>query len=118
MKTTASQKQMFPITAMLLYLALFVNAKCFGQTIDAGFVQTEFTNVTVQTAIAADADASNGTMNIVSWFMGSKQTPKATISNDGPVSARKQMINAGIAPNRLLVKAFGKKAANYQTTIA
>lgn len=56
------------------------------------------------------------TMNIVSWFMGTKQSPNANHS-DKTLSAKKQMINSGIAPNRLLFKAFLKKVSNYNTTL-
>ena len=56
-------------------------------------------------------------MNFVSWFMGTKQTPNANQSGE-VLSAKKQMINSGIAPNRLLIKAFLKKASNYNSTIA
>ncbi|MFC6876705.1 hypothetical protein [Flavobacterium myungsuense] len=61
---------------------------------------------------------TNSSMNFVSWFMGTKQTPNANQSADAAVSQKKQMINSGIAPNRLLIKAFLKKASNYSSTIA
>lgn len=61
---------------------------------------------------------TNTSMNFVSWFMGTKQTPNANQSGDAAVSQKKQMINSGIAPNRLLIKAFLKKASNYSSTIA
>ncbi len=61
--------------------------------------------------------SSTSTMNIVSWFMGSKQSP-STNQFDETLSTKKQMINSGIAPNRLLIKTFLKKASNYNSTIA
>ena len=78
---------------------------------------TETPNETVAVSTNASAVESNANINVVSWFMGTKQTPKATISNDGTVG-KKQMINSGIAPNRLLIKAFLKKANDFQSTIA
>ena len=82
------------------------------------FAQTvETSNETVATTGTASAVESNANINVVSWFMGTKQTPKETISNDGTVG-KKQMINSGIAPNRLLIKAFLKKANDFQSTIA
>lgn len=60
---------------------------------------------------------TTSTMNIISWFMGTKQSPN-TNQFDETLSAKKQMINLGIAPNRLLIKAFLKKASNYNNTIA
>jgi hypothetical protein len=38
------------------------------------------------------------------WFMGSKQNPNSTISTEG-INTKKQIIT-GMAPNRLLIKAF------------
>lgn len=115
MKTTNSKLQISKITWIVVLVLLLSGSKMFSQTVTQSELPTESLEVTV---LVADNSSAEATMNIVSWFMGSKQTPKATISNDGPVSAKKQMINAGIAPNRLLVKAFGKKAANFQSTIA
>ena len=80
---------------------------------------------TFQVVASADTVAAsqsnvttNTSMNFVSWFMGTKQTPNANQSGDAAVSQKKQMINSGIAPNRLLIKAFLKKASNYCSTIA
>ena len=71
------------------------------------------------TVAAAQSNmTTNTSMNFVSWFMGTKQTPNANQSGDATVSQKKQMINSGIAPNRLLIKAFLKKASNYSSTIA
>ena len=78
--------------------------------------QTVEHNTETATATAAAVEA-NPNLNMVSWLMGTKQTVKETISTDGTVG-KKQMINSGIAPNRLLIKAFLKKANNYQSTIA
>lgn len=60
---------------------------------------------------------TNTTLNFVSWFMGTKQTPNANQSGE-VLNAKKQMMTSGIAPNRLLIKAFLKKASNYNSTIA
>lgn len=60
---------------------------------------------------------ANSNMNFVSWFMGSKQTPNADKSTDASTNSKKQMIISGIVPNRLLLKAFLKKATNYTNTI-
>jgi hypothetical protein len=41
--------------------------------------------------------------------MGSKQNPNSTISTEG-INTKKQIITSEMAPNRLLIKAFLKKA--------
>ena len=61
--------------------------------------------------------SSSNTMNFVLWFMGSKQDLKSTISSES-VNTKKQVIISGTAPNRLLMKAFLKKAVNLDSTIA
>jgi len=101
---TASNTKMIVLFVMLLFSGFTMAA----QTVDH--------NTETATANATAVEA-NPNLNMVSWFMGTKQTAKETISNDGTVG-KKQMINSGIAPNRLLIKAFLKKANNYQSTIA
>jgi hypothetical protein len=49
--------------------------------------------------------------------MGSKQNPNSTISTEG-INTKKQIITSGMAPNRLLIKAFLKKAVNFESAIA
>jgi hypothetical protein len=49
--------------------------------------------------------------------MGSKQNPNSTISNEG-INTKKQIMTSGLAPNRLLIKAFLKKAVNFESAIA
>lgn len=55
--------------------------------------------------------------NFVSWFMGTKQTIQEESVNEKS-SAKKMLINARIAPNRLLMKAFLKKAQNQLSSLA
>lgn len=62
--------------------------------------------------------SENNNMNLYSWFMGTKQTPNANLEKDNSGNIKKQMINSGIEPNRLLLKSFLKKAANYTEVTA
>ena len=70
------------------------------------------------TTTTTTTTTTNATINFVSWFMGTKQTPATIQYNDFSTSTKKQMINSGIAPNRLLIKTFLKKATNYNSIIA
>jgi len=87
------------------------------------FAQTVKTNVVIENGLASDdtvatsqnTAATNTTMNFVSWFMGTKQTLNAAPSIE---VNKKAMINSGIAPSRLLIKAFLKRASNYSSTVA
>ena len=56
-------------------------------------------------------------MNFVLWFMGSKLDPNSTISSEG-TNTKKQIITSGVAPNRLLIKAFLKKAVNLDSMLS
>ncbi len=70
------------------------------------------------TTIAKQENTSvSSNINFVLWFMGSKQDPNRTISTES-VNTKKQIMTSGMAPNRLLIKAFLKKAINLESTIA
>lgn len=71
----------------------------------------ETTNVKLETSRAT----SN--MEFALWFMGTKQDPNSTLSSEG-TSAKKLIITSGIAPNRLLIKAFLKKVVNYENSLS
>ena len=48
--------------------------------------------------------------------MGTKQDPNAKMLPAG-TNTTKEFITSGTAPNRLLIKAFLKKAVNYESAI-
>ena len=102
-------------TAKLIVLVVFMfsGVAMFGQAQTGAVVPATESNV----AVSASVSAESATLNMVSWFMGTKQTIN---SNDADFtsSGKKQLINSGIAPNRLLLKAFLKKVSNYATTVA
>jgi hypothetical protein len=81
----------------------------------AGFAQN---TIEVPATVAASTTTveSNSSMNMVSWFMGTKQTTNENITKE--TSSKKQMMTSGIAPNRLLIKTFLKKASQYASNIA
>ena len=109
---------------MVLFFVLMSNVAVFGQTtLENNNVQTTSTesNVIVNTNIEmnsmkqeAASDASN--MNFVLWFMGSKQSPNAATVPAG-TTAKKQFMTSGTAPNKLLIKAFLKKAVNFERAV-
>lgn len=72
---------------------------------------------TIETIVVKQEDAStNSNMNFVLWFMGTKQDPNAKILPAGS-NTKKQFMTSGTAPNRLLIKAFLKKAVNFESTV-
>ena len=119
---TATTLQISVRLIAVLVLLLLSNLNVFGQhssAVVAGPV-VSFQMVAADDTVATitNATTTNDTMNFVSWFMGTKQTTNANSATDVSGNRKKQMINAGIAPNRLLIKAFLKKATNYDSTVA
>ncbi len=64
-----------------------------------------------------EAASGVSNMNFVLWFMGSKQDPNVKIL-PAAGNTRKQFMTSGTAPNRLLIKAFLKKAVNFEVAAA
>ena len=127
MKTTTQNKttqNSFSRTGLVVVFVLFLlsSVGMVGQNVQPT-VATSTTTFTVASsdevvATAQTTTTTNTTMNFVSWFMGTKQTPSNNQSGEFSTNSKKQMIQSGIAPNRLLIKAFLKKATNYNSTIA
>ena len=106
-----------------LYMAvafiLLAVGTAFGQnTIENNTdLNTTLTTPGKETIVVKQDDSSNNsTMNFVLWFMGSKQDPNAKIA-PSETNTKKQFIISGTAPNRLLIKAFLKKAVNFETAV-
>ena len=119
--TTTSFSRKGLVLVFVLFLVSSVGM--FGQNVQPSATSTSTFEVSMASADETVASTqatttTNTTMNFVSWFMGTKQTPSTNSSNDFSTSTKKQMINSGIAPNRLLIKTFLKKATNYNSTIA
>ena len=102
---------------VLLAIILLSNVSVFGQSteniVDAS--ATEVVSAVKQENVSTIS--SSNTMNFVLWFMGSKQDPNNVISTEG-TNTKKQVITSGTAPNRLLIKAFLKKAVSLESMVA
>lgn len=128
MKTTTQNTNTstsFSRKGLVLVFVLFLvsSVGMFGQNVQPTATSTSTFEVSMAStdetvASTQAATTTNTTMNFVSWFMGTKQTPSTNSTTDFSTSTKKQMIQSGIAPNRLLIKTFLKKATNYNSTIA
>lgn len=118
-KIVANKK--ISITFMMFVFFLLSNVAAFGQTTDENNVanlNSEITINTTETSVAKQENISSASnMNLVLWFMGSKQDPNVKISIEGN-NTKKQFMTSGMAPNRLLIKAFLKKAVNFESTMS
>ena len=119
MKATATNNTTSNKRIIALFVLLVLScAKMFGQEVQA--VAPAFTN-TIE--FVATADASESQMELVSWFMGTKQSQvSGSIGTTNTISTnktgKKQFINNGLSTNRILSRTFLKKATSSQSTIA
>lgn len=91
----------------------------FGQTAveNNTDLNTSINTNTIENVVSKQEEAStNANMNFVLWFMGTKQDPNVKIV-PAATNTKKEFITSGTAPNRLLIKAFLKKAVNYESAI-
>ena len=104
------------VTILLtLIFVLLCNVSAFSQS-SQNSVVISTANERAVNEVKADTKASSN-VEFVLWFMGSKQDPNSTISNEG-INTKKQIMTSGLAPNRLLIKAFLKKAVNFEIAVA
>jgi hypothetical protein len=104
---------------MVIAFVLLSIGTSFGQTAveNNSISNTSLTTNTIETIVVKQEEAStNSNMNFVLWFMGTKHDPNAKILPAG-TTTKKEFITSGTAPNRLLIKAFLKKAVNYESAI-
>ena len=116
--TSATKLTLVLMFALLLLSGVKMFAQSSAATIESPIQITQLANDEAAAPAPAAVSESNANMNMVSWFMGTKQTPKAETTTDGTVNSKRQMINSGVAPNRLLMKSFLKKAAAFQSAVA
>jgi len=119
MNTTSTQNKS---KNMILILSVFVCALLFSvsgysQNTAGTAIASSTDEGSVNTEIRVENARTSTNMEFVRWFMGSKQDPNTTISTEG-INTKKEIMTSGIAPNRLLIKAFLKKAVNFESALA
>ena len=86
-----------------------------GQTsnqVEAQPLQVANSEVATGSVRATEANQTES-INFLNWFMGTKQTPNSGDTNETrPTNAKAQILQSGIAPNRVLMKTFLKKTMN------
>ena len=103
---------------VLAFMMLSIGT-AFGQTAveNNSYLNSTITANTTETIVVKQEEAStNSNMNFVLWFMGTKQDPNVKIVPAG-ANTKKEFMTSGTAPNRLLIKAFLKKAVNYESAL-
>lgn len=111
-----SNRRLFAIVILLVLSSIGM----FGQQTKNEIVAPAIINTVEVASANTNTDAQ---MDFVSWFMGTKQSQlsneaKATNTISTNNTGKKQFINNGMTPNRILSRAFLKKAINHDSTIA
>ena len=84
-----------------------------------GFAQEQKATTSQELTTTSSASSSvSESLNFMSWFMGTKQSIQTGAGKEVNGNNKKQLINSGIAPNRLLLKTFMKKATVYNNALA
>ncbi|RZJ33075.1 MAG: hypothetical protein EOO51_14995 [Flavobacterium sp.] len=102
---------------VMFVLLVLSSVRMFGQEVKAEKAVVIMTNT-----IAAAGENTEAQMELVSWFMGVKQTQVSNTNSASEISTnktgKKQFINNGLTTNRILSRTFMKKAINHDSTIA
>ena len=106
----------FILNTLMVLAFTLVSSTSFAQTTNTVVEMNQTEVASTKTENISTTTTSNS-MNFVLWFMGSKQDPNKKINPEG-ATAKKQIITSGTAPNRLLIKAFLKKASSLESMIA
>ncbi len=113
---------MFTTSKLSLFIVIlfFVfSANCFSQErIQVSITNQSSLSIGDDTSLKATKSevATETNFNFVSWFMGSKQSVKENVVKD--ITNKKALINSGVAPNRILMKTFLKKAQSQIIAVA
>jgi hypothetical protein len=83
-------------------------------------ITTEGKQIIMSAEIAGNINSSSTSqMELALWFMSSKHITNASeiSTNSTTMSTKKQFINCGMVPNRILSQTLLKKAMCYETTV-
>ncbi|MEL1239679.1 hypothetical protein [Flavobacterium flavipallidum] len=87
----------------------------YSQAAKVSTIEIKANGTATSEKIESSRAASN--LEFAQWFMGTKQDPNSTLNTE-ETNAKKSIITSGIAPNRLLIKAFLKKVVNYENALS
>jgi hypothetical protein len=114
LKTYKTNSKLTQIIAVFVLFFMF-SFSGFSQSQSASNI--DFNGKVESTNVKLETSRATSNMEFALWFMGTKQDPNSTLSVEG-TNAKKLIITSGIAPNRLLIKAFLKKVVNYENSLS
>lgn len=99
----------------MFFVLVFLLMSCSGV-----FGQEVANKDVVSTSVEVSAkEQENSKMEMVKWFMGSGQTTSGVRMKEATkATSKKDMINAGITPNRILSRTILKKAMTFDQAVA
>ena len=113
---TTSSKAILKLVLVMVFM-LFSSNSLFAQTKEISVVGSEVATSKNNDVIVLDSQ--NDFMN---WFMSSKQTQfvddNNEVSGNAATARKKQFMNAGVIPNKVLYRTFVKKVAGQDKAIA
>lgn len=113
--STDTYKTKKSLTLFMMFVFVLLTNVSFGQTQVDNSIVSNTSEITKEVKQENSRVSTN--MEFVLWFMSTKQDPNSTISTEG-INTKKQIMTSGLAPNRLLIKAFLKKAVNFEIAVA
>jgi hypothetical protein len=111
---------------MVVVFMLLFTSSVFAQTASSNtndsvtsIEKSEIANTNIEmNSMKQQSNSVGSNMNFILWFMGSNQNPNSNVIPTGSSAKKKQFMTSGTEPNRLLIKAFLKKAVNFETGVA
>ena len=110
---STNSKLMFSIAFFMLFFMFSFSGYSQSQT----DVVVDMKGNDTTSNVKVENSRATSNMEFALWFMGTKQDPNSTLSTEG-ANAKKLIITSGIAPNRVLIKAFLKKVVNYENALS
>lgn len=105
----------------LFILFILSSLRMFGQSsIDSKTIQCNQDVTITFNQVETSIVSVNTQIDFVSWFMGSRQSQmneNETANKFNSASTRKQILNSGISPNKVLYRTFMKKVISQDSAI-
>ena len=116
MKTAKTYQIHVSLIKQLFLFIVFVmfSFSSFAQSVSDSNLEN---NQKVSNKVNLETSRATSNMEFALWFMGTKQDPNATLTTEG-TNVKKIIITSGMAPNRLLIKAFLKKVVNHENSLS
>lgn len=118
---TTTQKNVTNVRLFVLFVLLVLSSTgVFGQNTTAKVLPTTTTQVSVAKettmVVTTETAVASNNMDVASWLMGENNTNsvKTNATNFG----KKQLINAGVITNSVLVRSFLKKVISQESSVA